>query len=147
MILILLFLCGFILVRSGIVIKQILGLILCLAAIVVFNMKDVSFIPRKVMFEVERIVPMTNYLDSTELYYVYDDDVNYIFYVEKNGKKKEMKVSNKISNIDLEDTCIFEGIKCNSYAEVDYTDYTDIWQFLLFSKPIITSADINVPNF
>ena len=90
---------------------------------------------------------MENDIDSTELFYVYDDDVNYIFYIEKNGKKKEVRVSNKISNVDLEDTCIFGGIKCNSYVKVDYTNFTDIWQFLLFSKPIITSVDINVPHF
>lgn len=124
--------------KSKIYLKIIPYIFLGLAIFTLFS--NLSFLNREKIVKNCYIIPMENELDPNELIYYYDNDIEYIFYIKDNNKKKEIKIP--INNVKL-------NISNEKYAiaKIEYSKLTKIWSlFIGDNKPIILNAELFLIN-
>jgi hypothetical protein len=102
---------------------------------------DISFLPRQNTFKMCNIIPMENDLNPNELFYYWDDDTECTFYIKNiTGNKVEVKVPSNSYIVNESN---------DKYATVliKYSELTSFWKiFIGDSKPINTSAELNIPK-
>lgn len=115
-------------------INRYLGGFLIILGFIFLLLSTTDLIPRQTVITFQKIIPMKNDLDPSEIFYFYDDDKTVVYYT---LHKKVMKFPSNIVKVS--------ETTSDSFVHIISNEFVPMWLYVLgFKKSVTTEVTINI---